>query len=237
MTVEILCSQLCNLFGDSKNIQYLQLCLPEARFVLTEITDEEPYFARHDVDMVYMGGTTEKGQRRVTEWLRPHAERIRQLIDGNKVFLVTGNALEVFGRHIHNKTTEEAYDGLGLFDLTTEIDLFDRYNGKDLGKVAGVPVVGYRSQFSMVYGDNENECFMRCERGIGIHKKSVCEGVRRKNFMGTHMLGPLLVLNPLLTEYILSLLPADKPRAALREEAMAAYEQRLSEFRNPKTPF
>ena len=55
--------------------------------------------------------------------------------------------------------------------------------------------------------------------------------------MGTHMLGPLLVLNPLLTEYILSLLPVDKPRAALREEAMAAYEQRLSEFRNPKTPF
>ena len=34
MIIEILCSQLCNLFGDSKNIQYLQQCLPEAEFVI-----------------------------------------------------------------------------------------------------------------------------------------------------------------------------------------------------------
>lgn len=238
MIIEILFSKLCNLFGDSKNIEYLKLSAPDARFVMTEITDEKPFFADNHVDMIYMGGMTEKGQIRVINYLRGYKSRIEELISENTVFLVTGNAFEVFTKSINNKTTGEKTDGLGIFEgLTTEIDLFDRYNGKDLGQVDGIDIVGFRSQFSGVYGDNSGEYFMKCDRGIGINKASVYEGVRRNNFMGTHMLGPILVLNPLFCEYVLRLAGAEEPSAAFRVEAMTAYEKRLSEFKDEKIKF
>lgn len=237
MTIEVLYPKLCNLFGDSKNMPYFRRCLPDAEFVTTEITDEKPAFADRPVDMVYLGSMSEKAQLRVLKALLPYRDKIREMIESGVVFLATGNAWEVFTETIHNRTTGETAEGLDLFDLTTEIDLFDRYNGKDLGTVDGITIAGFRSQFSMVYGDNSEGYFLACERGIGINRGSRLEGVRRNNFMGTHLLGPILPVNPPFTEYLMGLLGVTEPKAAFREEAMAAYEQRLREFRNPKLKY
>ena len=237
MTVEILFSKLCNQFGDSKNIDFLRLSLPQARFVMTEITDEKPFFADHDVDMLYMGGMSEAAQLRVIHFLKPHTARLEALIDAGTVFLATGNAFEVFTKKIENLTAKTTEDGLGLFDLTTKIDLFARFNGKIMGEVDGVPIVGFKSQFSMVYGDNTGCCFFRAQRGIGINRGTDLEGVRRKNFIGTHILGPILVLNPLFTEYLMGLLGVEHPQCAFRTQAMAAFDRRYAEFKDKKIPF
>ena len=237
MKIEILFSKLCNLYGDSKNIDYLKLCLPQAEFIMTEITDAAPYFAENDVDMVYMGGMSEAAQKRVTEYLMPFKARIEALIAAGVVFLMTGNALEVFTEKLENLTSKESYDGLGFFPLTTKIDLFKRYNGKIMGKIEDFTVVGFKSQFSAVYGDASDFCLFTSDRGTGLNKDTMCEGVRRNNFMGTHILGPILVLNPLFTEYIMSLLGVENPKCAFREQAMLAYERRLEEFNNKVVPF
>ena len=115
-------------------------------------------------------------------------------------------------------------------------DLFRRYNGKFLGDVAGIPVVGFRSQFSYIYGDNSGCYFAENPRAIGINPQTKLEGMRRKNFIGTQVLGPILPLNPLFTEYLLKLAGCEA-QAAYRDAAMAAYEQRLKEFRDPSTAF
>ena len=73
-------------------------------------------------------------------------------------------------------------------------------------------------------------------RGDGINTDSKYEGMRKNNLMCTTCLGPILVLNPLFTEYIISLAGGTE-KAAFREEAMAAYEKRLAEFHNPKVKF
>ena len=237
MKIEILFSKLCNQFGDSKNILYLQKSAPDAEFFMTEITDSAPHFAEEDVDLLYMGSMNEKAQKRVVDFLSPYKARIEELVEKGKVFLMTGNAMEIFTKRIENLTEKTSFDGLGLFDLTTKIDLFARFNGKVLGKVEDMEIVGFKSQFSMVYGDNTKEAFFPATRGIGINKESKFEGIRRKNFFGTHILGPILVLNPLFTEYLLRLAGAKEPKAAFREEALAAYEVRLKEFHDPKIPF
>ena len=237
MTVEVLFPKLCNLYGDIKNMDYLRLCLPEAEFIETQITDERPYFADYDVNMVYLGSMSEKSQARVIRWLEPYKDRIEAMIDAGTVFLATGNALEVFAESIENLTSKEKLAGLGLFPLHVKIDLFDRYNGKNIGDVDGIKVVGFRAQFSQVYGDNSQGCFMVCDKGAGMNRKSNFEGVRRNNFFGTALLGPLLVLNPLFTEHLMELMGVPEPKAAFREEAIAAYEQRLVEFSGPKVVF
>lgn len=237
MTVEVLFPKLCNLYGDIKNMDYFRRCLPEAEFIETQITDSVPYFADHDVDMVYLGSMSEKSQARVIRWLEPYKVRIEEMVDSGTVFLATGNALEVFAESIENLTSKETISGLGLFPLTVKIDLFDRYNGKNIGDVDGIKVVGFRAQFSQIYGDNSKGYFMDSDKGAGINRKSKLEGIRRNNFFGTALLGPLLILNPLFTEHLMGLMGVSEPKAAFREEAIAAYEQRLVDFSDPKVVF
>lgn len=235
MKIEVLFSEVCNLSGDFQNVEYLRQTLPEAEFIFTPLTGE-PDFAVNRPDMVYMGTMTEAIQRRVIEKLMPYKSRIEALIDDGVVFLMTGNACEVFCSRIDYITEECKSDGLGLFDLTAKNDLFRRYNGKFLGEVDGIPVVGFRSQFSFLYGDNSQCFFGKNQRSIGINPDTDLEGVRRKNFFGTNLHGPILPLNPLLCEHLIRLAGGDAP-AAQREAATAAYEQRLKEFRDPSVKF
>ena len=43
--------------------------------------------------------------------------------------------------------------------------------------------------------------------------------------------------NPLFTEYLMGLAGVENPCCAFRTQAMAAFERRLSEFRNKRIPF
>ena len=235
MRIEILFPEVCNLFGDAENAHYLRQTLPDAEFIETPLT-EKPFFAEHTPDLILMGSMTENTQRRVIETLRPFKDRIASLIGSGTGFLFTGNAGEVLMRHISYVTEKIETDGLGIFDFTVKTDLFDRYNGKVLGYCGDLPVIGFRSQFSRVYGDNSASAFLKVERGVGYDLKSAFEGARRNNCILTSVLGPILRNNPLFTEYLLGLLGV-KAEAAFRREAMAAYEQRLKEFRDPGVRF
>lgn len=235
MVVEILFSESCNLYGDGLNVAYLRQTLPEAEFIYTAITDE-PYFATNDPDFIYLGGMSESVQRRVIEKLMPLKERILALTDKGTVFLATGNAGEVFAKKITYVTEKLEADGLGIFDLEVKTDWFKRYNGKVLGTVDGIQVVGFRTQFSFLYGDNSKNYFLECTRGVGIHKESRLEGMRRNNLICTQLIGPVLPLNPLLCQYLLKLCGCDA-QPAHWEAAMAAYQQRLKEFEDPATKF
>ncbi len=235
MTIEVLFAEVCNLCGDAQNMEYLRQTLPDAELIFTPLTDR-PYFADRTPDMLYMGNMSERIQRRVIETLRPYKDRLRELIDGGTVMLFTGNAGEVLMQHISYVTEKIETDGLGLLDLTVKTDWFDRYNGKTLGQCGELEILGFRSQFSMVYGDNSQNAFLRVERGIGSNPESKFEGVRVNNLFCTALLGPILPNNPLFTEYLISL-TGHTAKAACREQAMAAYEQRLKEFKDPKTEF
>ena len=91
MTIEYLYPEICNLYGDSFNIRYLRKILKDASFVETNLKSE-PCFATNDVDMIYLGATTEEGQEMIIERLLPYKNRLEELIDCGKVILCTGNA-------------------------------------------------------------------------------------------------------------------------------------------------
>ena len=235
MTVEILFPEVCGLYGDGQNATYLQASLPNAKFVFTKLTDV-PYFAENDPDFIYIGSMTEETQRRVIKEFLPYRTRIAELIDKGTPILATGNAGEIFCKHIAYITEESEIDALDFFDLTVKTDLFDRYNGKVLGEFENMQIVGFRSQFSFLYGDNTRNHFVKCTRGVGINRQSKLEGMRKNNLICTQILGPILPLNPLFCEYILRLLGSNSP-AAYREAAVDAYEQHLKGFTNPSTVF
>ena len=235
MVIEILFSEVCSLFGDSQNAAYLQATLPEAEFIYTPLT-ETPYFVDNTPDMIYLGAMTENTQRRVLNKLMPLKARIEELVDAGVPFLATGNAADLFCRSIDYVTEEIKVDGLGIFDLEAKTNLFDRYNGKTLGEFEGMKIVGFRSQFSFIYGDNSKNYFLKCIRGDGINRESKLEGMRKNNLICTQVIGPILPLNPEFCEYFIGL-TGTKAVAAFRENAMAAYQQRLKEYNDPKVAF
>lgn len=235
MVIEILFQEVCGLYGDSQNPTYLQATLPEAQFVFTKLTDT-PYFVENKPDLIYIGCMSESTQRKVIEKLMPLKDRIAELIDEGIPFLATGNAGEIFAKEIQYVTEEITVAGLGFFDLTVKTDLFSRYNAMVLGELEDMKIVGFRSQFSFLYGNNEDFYFIRCLRGSGINKESKLEGMRKNNLICTQLIGPILPLNPLFCEYLIGLAGVTA-KAAYYDAAMDAYNQRLKEFLDPKTDF
>lgn len=233
MKIEILFPEFCNLFGDISNMTYLKKCLPNEEYIETAI-DEEPAFVTTDVDFIYLGAMTENMQEKVIKKLLPYKARIEELIEKNVVFLFTGNALEVMGKYIENEDGSKI-EGIGIFDVYAKRDMMHRHNSLFTGKYEDIEIVGFKSQFTMLYGNIENEYFMEVEKGVGINPEAKYEGIKKNNFFGTYVTGPILILNPLFTKKILQLLGIEEPSIALEADVMAAYEARLEEFK--KVPF
>lgn len=229
MKIEVLYSELCNLNGDLGNIRYLEQCLPEAEFIYTSILDT-PAFVDKDVNMVYMGPMSEDSQELVLKKLKPYTKRIKQLIDNNVLFLITGNALDLFGNYI--KDEEKKIECLKIFDFYVERNMFGRHNSLCLGEFDKLEMVGFKSQFTWTYGDNSNNYFIKVIRGYGINKNSKYEGIHVNNFFGTNLLGPILIMNPYFTKYIMNLLGVKKPKLKFEKETIDAYDQRLKEFKD-----
>ena len=237
LTIEMLFPEIANLHGDNANIGYLAQCRPDARVVRTGLTDV-PAFASGKVDLVYLGAMTEQGQLKAVERLRPHRARIEELIAAGSSFLFTHNALEVLGTRISNKEMDYDEAGVGVFDLESTVSMFGRYNGKVMGSAPEAgdhPVLGYKSQFSMVSAATSIAPFITAERGIGRNRGTAREGVRLNNFIGTSLIGPILVNNPHFTRDLLARLdPNSEPVLAHESFALAAYESRLEGFRDDR---
>jgi CobQ-like glutamine amidotransferase family enzyme len=238
LTIEMLFPEIANLHGDNANINYLAQCRPDARVVRTRLTDT-PAFVTQPVDLVYLGAMTEQGQLTAIERLRPHRERIEALIEAGTAFLFTHNALEVLGTRIRNDDMHYDVPGVGVFELESTLRMFGRYSGKVMGTAAEVsfehPIVGYKSQFSMVTADDALPGFLTADRGIGRNTTTAVEGVRRNNFIGTSLIGPLLIINPHFTRSLLARLdPDSEPALAHESLAVASYEARLADFRDAR---
>lgn len=230
MKIEILFPAFANLYGEKAAVQYLTQCLPDAEFIYTELTDT-PAFASGSVDMIFIGSMTESQQELVIEKLLPYRQRINELIESGVVFLAFGNSLEVFCDRIEDGG--RVIPALGIFDLFAKRDMNKRYNSLILGEMEGFRTVGFKSQFSHLYGDNSGGYLYKVIRGDGIHPGSGLEGIRRNNFMGTYTLGPFLILNPDFTEYLFRLLGCPDVPLKYAESIHRAYEIRLREFEDP----
>lgn len=207
MKIEILYPELCNLYGDCGNVKYLKENLPKAKFIYTSL-NEKPYFVDNDIDLIYMGSMTEKSQERIINKLFPYKERIKQLIDNDKIFLLFGNSFEIFNDYIIDN--DNKINGLGILNFYSKRIIPDRCNSLFIGSFNNKKIVGYTSRFSHTYGDNSENYLFKKEKGIGLNEQANYEGIRINNLFASYLLGPLLINNPEFMEYILKLLGIKK---------------------------
>ena len=229
MKIEYLYPELGNLFGDSANVKYLRACLPEAEIVMTKLGDR-PAFA-DGADLTYCGAMTERGQERALKELRPWREALAESVEAGGRFLMTGNSFELLGEVIEGGA--EPLEGLGILPLRAKTDLAHRKNSLILARADGVTLTAFTSRFSCAWPGEGLEPFAELVRGIGINPDANFEGVRKNNFIGTYMLGPVLALNPGWTRVLLRAMGSEAEPAFL-EAAEKAYETRLKEFEDTR---
>ena len=231
MKIEILYPKLCNIFGDSANYKYLELNLPKTQFIYTDC-NSTPLFIKEDIDMVYIGSMSEKSQAYTIKLQNEYKEAITDYIESGKIFLATGNSLEIFGNYIEDESGEKT-DCLGIFDIYTKRNLKIHHNSWFLGKYEDIDIIGNRRQFSFSYYGEKTSPFFDVKGGVGFNKDTDKEGIAYKNFYATYILGPLLIMNPYLTKMFLKKLNV-YDGLKFEKEAIEAYDKRLKFLQEKK---
>lgn len=229
MKIEILYPEMSNIYGDYGNIMFLKKCLPDAEFIETEL-HSEPAFVKQDINLVYLGSMTEKAQEIIIRSLKPYKDKLNEYIQTGKAILFTGNSLEILGKYIENDD-ETKIEGLGILDIYSKREMFNRYNSLFLGEFKNIKIVGFKDQFAHSYGNNETTYFAKVIRGAGLNRESKLEGIRINNFIGTSILGPILVLNPEFAKFFVhNILGQTKAKIPFEKAAYESYEARLKEY-------
>ena len=250
MKIELLYPEVANLYGDLFNMEYLRRSVPGCGVTTTALGDRPKFLDDDTIDLVYMGSMSESAQLLVLDELMPVRYGIWDAIEFGQRFLITGNAIELFGNRIIEKSDMilseiggEGYECLGLFDFEIERNMLERYNSLFVGDYVltandAIEVVGFQSQFGRgIYGPNAPDPLFHVVRGPGFSPKESREGLHYRNFMATYTIGPLFVLNPAFMVRLCWEMGYDRIMPAHMEDAMNAYRARLYEYSDPSTGF
>ena len=259
LKIEVLYSEVANLFGDVANIRYLEKSIPDCEVVYTTL-QEKPAFTDPEagIDLLYMGPMPEFVQELAIKALLPYRDELKAYIESGRVGLFTGNAWEVLGQYIE-KDDGSRIQALGLHPGHAVRRMMQRYNSLYLGRLAlpadpaaqsslayqtglkedGSPldIIGFKSQFSQTVGVPGSLRAFRTVRECDAEHTGTDEGVRMGNFFGTYLLGPFLIVDIPFTKYLFGLLGFPDTKPAFEEDAMYCYEKRMEDFLDPTKDF
>lgn len=268
MKIEGLFEEAANLYGDRFNLRYLEESLHcsglNVKVLHTSLYERPNFLYDSEIKLIYLGSMTEHFQALAAKQLLQYKEIIKQKINDGVIFLLTGNAGEIFGEYIEDMDSHERIECLGVYPYHAERHMMERYYSLYLGNFAinnfhnitrnstseiskllglgadnldlcsdeAIKIVGFKAQFSHSFGDNSKQYLFTTEKGCGFHRGTKLEGIHDKNFYSTYLIGPLLILNPLFTKYLMHSMGVQDPILAHESTALNAYRNRLRNFCN-----
>lgn len=195
---------LLNLYGESGNVLALKKELEENNIEVEvkelSIDDEIDF---KELDFIYMGSGTDNNEYIVLDFLKQYKEEIQEEIKNNKTFLITGNAVEIFGEKIITENKEEK-EGLKLFNYYAEKQT-KRIVAECKYKCEFLPqeIVGFANHNGIIK-NVKNNLF------VDFTDNTIKEGIKENNFLGTYTIGPILARNNNLLKYIANKLVESK---------------------------
>ena len=230
MKILHLYSDIMNLYGDYANITaIMKFCalIGEACTVDRRSIGDEVKLC--DYDFIYVGSGTERNMKVTLSDLRRLKDDLCAYVDSGSVALFTGNAFEMLGKSITD-ADGETYEGLGLFDFTVTEQKKTRLVGDAIfdAPFLDSPLVGFINKCSEIRGIADPLFTVRM--GLSNAEGESGEGVRRNNLFCTHLTGPVLVKNPHMLGYILSLILAQPVDTAALTYEHRGYKVTLREL-------
>lgn len=214
MKINILCLyyDLMNLYGDTGNVKVLTHHLDKLKikYNIDYLSiDDNLNFSQYD--LVLMGASTEENRDICLNHLIKYKKDIKNAIDNKTFFLITGNAISMFGKKLYEKKA------LGIFDYEV-LESEERISEEvilenDMCK----PIYGFVNHSDKMI-NNKNFLFKD-------------EGIKYKNFYGTYTLGPILSRNPEFLEHFLNKLLTHKDKKyKLKELSLSLEKDAYNEF-------
>lgn len=187
---------LMNLYGESGNVKALKRFI-ERQGVECEVhfltIGDEINFKKYD--FYYIGQGSEKAQDMVLHDLFPYSHAIKEAIKDGKMFLATGNAMELFGTRMRIKDGKPV-PCLNIFDFNSNeayhrlvSDMFYDFDELPVGK--GRKVLAFKNCNTNIM-NNEN-----------VRPFKFSDNIHYIHFFGVMSVGPLLIRNPYFTDYLL----------------------------------
>ena len=218
---------LMNLYGEHGNVLGLTKGLEEHGVkVITHYYSVGEEIPLKDYDLIYIGSGNRQDFELALQDLMKRKEELKSFYESNKFFLITGNAIDFFGKCYHRLDNTEM-ETLGFFDYEAyETDF--RIVGEQVYSLEGIDeVIGFENRNSVLKRVNEKPLF-QVKQGTGYAPNSTSEGIFMNHFIGTYLLGPILIRNPHFKEYIISLLLSYKKipyKEYINELELKAYQE------------
>lgn len=230
---------LLNLYGENANtrcIKYnLELNKIKVNIDLKSLNDEIEF---DKYDLIYIGSGSEDNMKLALTDILKRKKEFKKFIDSNKYLILTGSSMDLFGKHI--KTLNEKLDALNIFDYyaeyLTETNLKNAAKNRVVGeikaetKLIDKTIIGFQNRCDLVH--NIKTPLFKTQTQYSNDLTNEEEGFTYKNVYATHIIGPILVRNPYLTDYILEKLCKDKnlKYKSLDETSKIAYKKYLENF-------
>lgn len=200
-----------NLHGDRGNIMALERVAAKLGVDVT-ITRVDAYDQNIDfdhTDIILMNPGEVRAIRRLVEVLGKQKDALTKYVEAGKVFLAVGTTGVALGKGIKYVDGSKT-SCLGLLDMVAKER--EMIYGNDIhftmADDPSMEIVGSQIQLVDTKVDSKN-ALGNIVYGYGNnHDKA--EGARYKNLMFTNALGPVLVKNPWLAEYMLRLAATNK---------------------------
>ena len=211
---------LLNLYGENGNVRALEKFFKN-QGVETEIhfltKDDKISFKKYDI--YYMGMGTEENQKIVIEDIKKYKKDIKEAINNNKYFFITGNSYEIFGKYIIDFNNNKL-NTLNIFNYYTKVinvkNITDQSNFRAVGEYSGFTklikekIIGFQNRAGFIY-ENDSPLF-NLTYGTGNNPEEKTEGYTYKNFYATYSTGPLFIRNPYLTQYFVKKIIREKDK-------------------------
>lgn len=195
---------LLNLYGDKGNIECFRkrLMWRGIDVDVVQYTCDDTGFDLSDVDIVFIGGGSDREQKIVCHRLLEHKEKLKAYVEDNGTLVAVCGGYQLLGKYY--KLENETIEGLDILDIYTE-------QGKKrlIGNIVlesdflNEKIVGFENHGGRTYIGNHTP-LGKVVHGYGNDEKAGVEGVVYKNVVATYLHGPLLPKNPSLCDYILS---------------------------------
>lgn len=202
LTLLNLFPELLNLYGDRGNITVIRKRCKLRNIELNVISlpfSEEIDLT--DVDIVYLGGGSEKDLPKIAEKLKEKQEDFLRYRDEGGVLLAVASGYPLLGNSFVAEGT--SHEGLGLLPITTEAGT-KKLTGKiSMDSPLGV-LAGFENHAGLTRLSDGATPLGTVLSGFGNNGEDKTEGALFKNFVGTYLSGPLLPKNPEVCDLLLS---------------------------------
>ena len=225
--------KLLSLYGEYGNVVILTKTLENNGYSVDVREYENGFDIDFDVDFIYVGSGTEENLLEACVRLKNFREKIVASVENNTVWLVTGNAMSLFGESI--KTDSDIKSAVSLFDYITEIEGENRFHGDVLtseNNIFGEKLIGYVNTSSVYTKINEPLLNLILGKKLGNDKKTLSDGIIYKNFYGTQFVGPFIVKNPAVLSRIYNDITGETLTLSEDLSIVKAYNTAVSELVN-----